>query len=232
LLPVPSEESLQFCSNNTQLEDFFQDLSDSVEHVLIILAVVILLAAILAMIPHGVLEWWSWRKLKCQARTAEHTLRSMENKDFLEILHILRSPITRKISASVAARFASEKQKALIHWFFAYISHPPALLVLAISIATFVCCLFQIIILNELRKGVPALLTDVGNVEAMISSKIQNASAVWINGTNQQISNVELEINDNLLGWARESTQSLNNTLNTCTIFIVNANLSQWLTLP
>jgi hypothetical protein len=85
-----------------------------------------------------------------------------------------------------------------------------------VSIAAFVSCLFQIILLNEVRKAAPVLAADISDLESLISAKIQNASVFWINGTNAQISSTENDINNNLLGWARDSTQSLNNTLNTC----------------
>ena len=154
--------------------------------------------------------------MRIEARRAEEAFRSMEKHDFLAILHSVRSPFITKISNWVAAKSGSQERKTLVHWFFSYITHPPALLVFAISIAGFLSCLFQIILLNELRKAEPMLLAEIQNVDNMISAKIQNSSAVWINGTNKQISSVELDINENLLGWARQSTQSLNNTLNTC----------------
>lgn len=185
---------------------------------LVILAAIILVAAILAMVPYAILEWWSWRKIKSHAKVAEDALHSMEKPDFLEIVQIIASPIAYKLSTLVTARASSPKKKILVRWFFAYVTHPPALLVFAISIAAFISCLFQIAILNEVRKAAPVLVADVGDIQALISSKIQNASALWINGTNKQISDTEFEINDNLLGWARDSTQSLNNTLNTCII--------------
>lgn len=216
LLPVPAQENLQFCSNNTSLDDFFQDLISSVHRILIILAVIILVAALLAMVPHAALEWWSWRKLKFHAKIAEDAHNSMEKPDFLEIVLILACPIAYKLSTLFSSKFASQKKKILVRWFFAYVTHPPAVLVLAISMAMFISCLFQIALLNEVRKAAPVLVADVGDMQALISSKIQNASALWINGTNQHISDTELQINDNLLGWARESTLSLNNTLNTC----------------
>lgn len=216
LLPVPAKENLQFCSNNTSLDDFFQDLINSVHRVLIILAIIILLAALLAMIPNAILEWWSWRKIKVHAKIAEDAHYSMEKPDFLEIVQILASPIIYKLSTMASSKSSSQKKKILVRWFFAYATHSPALLVLAISMAMFVSCLFQIALLNEVRKAAPALVTDVDNLQALISSKIQNSSALWIDGTNKQISDTEFQINDNLLGWARESTQSLNDTLNTC----------------
>jgi hypothetical protein len=185
---------------------------------LVILAAVILVAAILAMVPHAILEWWSWRNIKSHAKIAEDALHSMEKPDFVEIVQIIGSPITYKLSTLLSAKASSLKKKILLHWFFAYVTHPPALLVLAISIAAFISCLFQIALLNEVRKATPVLVADIGNIQDLISSKIQNSSALWINGTNKQISDTEFEINDNLLGWARDSTQSLNNTLNTCII--------------
>lgn len=207
---------MQFCSNNTQLTDFFQELLDSVQHILIILAVVILLVALLAMIPHGVLEWWSWRKIHQHAKLVEDAMRSPEKPDYLEIVQILAFPLSYRISTAITSRFATPKSKALVRWFIAYITHTPALLVLAVSIAAFVSCLFQIILLNEVRKAAPVLAADISDLESLISAKIQNASVFWINGTNAQISSTENDINNNLLGWARDSTQSLNNTLNTC----------------
>ena len=222
LLPVPAKETLQFCSNNSHLDNFFQDLINSVQHTLVILAAVIFVAAFLAMIPQALLEWWSWRKLKSHAKIAEDALHSMQKPDFLEIVQIIASPITYKLSTLVSAKTSSPKKKILVRWLFAYATHPPALLVFAISIAAFISCLFQIALLNEVRKAAPVLVADVGNMQALISSKIQNSSALWINGTNKQISDTEFHINDNLLGWARDSTQSLNNTLNTC-IIPVNA---------
>jgi hypothetical protein len=83
-------------------------------------------------------------------------------------------------------------------------------------LALFISCAFQAILLNEVNKAVPVLLADVADMQAQISAKVQNASALWIDGTNKQLSDTEAQINENLLGWARESTLSLNNTLNTC----------------
>jgi len=168
------------------------------------------------MIPYGVLEWWSWRKTHQHARLVEDAMHSPEKPDYFDIVQILAFPLSYRISTTIASRFASPKSKALIRWFVAYITHTPALLVLAVSIAAFVSCLFQIILLNEVRKAAPVLVADIADMESLISAKIQNASAFWINGTNAQISSTENDINNNLLGWARDSTQSLNNTLNTC----------------
>jgi hypothetical protein len=215
------------------LDDFFQGLDDAVQHVLIALAVVILLAALLAIIPYSILEWWSWKKLKYHARLAEEALHSMEKPDFLELAQIMGSPVSYKISTLISARFQSQKTKVLIRWLFYYVTHTPALLVLAIAIASFISCLFQVFLVNEVRKAAPELVTDIQNLEDLVSSKIQNASSLWIDGTNRQISNIELQINNNLLGWAQESTLSLNNTLNTCNLLRPpkSANVTQLLTL-
>lgn len=180
---------------------------------------VILLAALLAMIPYGILEWWSWRKMHQHAKLVEDAMHSPEKPDYVEIVQILAFPLAYRFGTTITSRFVSPKSKALVRWFIAYITHTPALLVLAISIAGFLSCLFQIILLDEVRKAAPALVADIADMESLISTKIQNASVFWINGTNAQISNTENDINTNLLGWARDSTLSLNNTLNTCYLF-------------
>jgi len=184
---------------------------------LIVLAVIIFLAAIFAMVPYAILEWWSWRKLNIHAKIAEEAFSSTEKPDFIEMASIFSAPIVYKISTWIGTKFTTPKKKILVRWFFAYVTHTPALLVFAISIAAFMSCLFQIILLNEVRKAAPVLVADVGDMQALISAKIQNASSLWIDGTNKQISDTETGINDNLFGWAKESTESLNNTLNTCT---------------
>ena len=185
----------------------------------VILTILTLLAAVLAMVPYAALEWWSWRKLKSHAKTTEEALQSMQKPDFLEILQILRSPISYRVSGWLTPRGASVKKRVLVRWLLAYVTHPPALLVLAVSLALFVSCIFQAILLNEVQKAVPVLLEDVADMEAEITAKLQNASSFWIDETNRQLSDTESEINQNLLGWARESTLSLNNTLNTCEVF-------------
>jgi hypothetical protein len=154
--------------------------------------------------------------MRHHAKITEEALQSMQKPDFLEILQILRSPISYRLGDWLTPSSASDKKKALVRWFLAYITHPPALLVVAVSLALFVSCIFQAILLNEVQKAVPGLLADVADMQAQISAKVQNASALWIDGTNKQLSLTETQINDNLLSWARESTLSLNNTLNTC----------------
>lgn len=219
LLPVPPQEDITFCSNNPQLNDFFQSLVEAIQRMFVILTILTLLAAVLAMVPYAALEWWSWRKLKSHAKTTEEALQSMQKPDFLEILQILRSPISYRVSGWLTPRGASVKKRVLVRWLLAYVTHPPALLVLAVSLALFVSCIFQAILLNEVQKAVPVLLADVADMEAEVTAKLQNASSFWIDETNRQLSDTESEINQNLLGWARESTLSLNNTLNTCEIF-------------
>jgi len=183
---------------------------------MVILITLTLLAAFLAMVPYIVLEWWQWRKLQRKARLADSYLTARKENDFLEMLQIVASPITYKISTVLTKRISSPRKKILIRWYFAYLTHPPALLVLAISLAAFLSCLLQLVLLREVQKAAPEFVQDVSNLENIISAKIQNATAFWVQGTNERISQTEQFINGNLLGWARDGTQSLNNTLNTC----------------
>jgi len=215
---VPSKETIVFCSNNTKLDDFFVGLAADVHRVLVIFAVLMVLGALMAMLPSAFLEWWSWRKIKRQAAIAEEVIRSSKNLDILELVQVVDSPLAYRISQILTGHAKSEQQRILLRWFVAYITHPPALLVLAVSIAGFLSCLFQLIIVNEIHKAAPQLVTDVSDMEALVSSKIQNATSFWVNGTNTQISDTESFVNDNLLGWARDSTQALNDTLTTCSI--------------
>jgi hypothetical protein len=218
LLPVPSKETIVFCSNDTNLENFFVDLAADVHRILIILAVLIFLAALFAMVPSAFLAWWSWRKMKRQATIAEELIQSSRRLDVLELVQAVNSPLTYRLSKMLTPRAKSEEHQILLRWFIAYITHPPALLLLAVSIAGFMSCLFQLIMVNEVRRAAPVLVTDISDMEASVTSKIQNATLFWVNGTNAHISEVESFVNNNLLGWARDSTEALNNTLTTCSI--------------
>lgn len=218
LLPVPSKETIVFCSNDTKLNDFFVDLAAGVHRLLIIFAVLMLLAALIAMLPSAFLEWWSWRKMKRQAAVAEEVIRSSRNLDILELVQAVDSPLAYKISRMLTRSAKTDEHRILVRWFIAYITHPPALLLLAVSLAGFLACLFQLILVHQVRSATPVLVTDVADMEKLVTSKIQNATSFWVNGTNAHISDAESFVNDNLLGWARDSTQALNNTLNTCFI--------------
>ena len=218
LLPVPSKETIVFCSNDTNLEDFFVDLAAAVHRTLIIFAVLMFVAAVVAILPSAFLEWWSWRKMNSQAAIAEEFIRSSRKLDVLELVQAVDSPLTYKLSKMLAPRAKSEEYRILLRWFIAYITHPPALLLLAVSIAGFLSCLFQLIMVDEVRRAAPVLVNDINNMEALVTSKIQNASLFWVNGTNAHISEVESFVNNNLLGWARDGTEALNNTLTTCSI--------------
>ena len=215
---MPSIETIVFCSNDTKLNGFFIDLAADVHRILIIFAVLMVLAALLATPPSAFLEWWSWRKMKRQAAVAEDIIRSSKNLDILELVQVVDSPLAYRISQILTRGAKSEETRILFRWFVAYITHPPALLLLAVSIAGFLSCLFQLILVNQIRQAAPQLVTDVRDMEALVTSKIQNATSFWVNGTNAQISDAESFVNGNLLGWARDSTQALNNTLTTCSI--------------
>ena len=156
--------------------------------------------------------------MKRQAAVAEDIIRSSKNLDILELVQVVDSPLAYRISQILTRGAKSEETRILFRWFVAYITHPPALLLLAVSIAGFLSCLFQLILVNQIRQAAPQLVTDVRDMEALVTSKIQNATSFWVNGTNAQISDAESFVNGNLLGWARDSTQALNNTLTTCSI--------------
>jgi len=223
VLPVPPTQTVQFCSNNSQLNDFFDNLDTSVRQAFIIMAVLVLLGALLSMVPYAALEWWSWRKLRSHANTAEVSLSSMEKPDFLEIVNILMFPTTYKLSTFVGSKFSSPRTRVLIHWFFSYIMHPRALLVLAVAVAAFSSCLLQTVLVNQIQKAVPNLVAEVTDLESLISTKVQEGAEVWVNGTNTQIADLESFINNNLLGWARNGSEALNNTLSTCKLGILYA---------
>jgi hypothetical protein len=227
LLPVPPQNEVQLCSSNADFDKFFETLSGAIDHTFAVLISLTVLAAVLAMIPSAVTEWWQWKRIQQHARLVDMSISSSEKVDLLELLEILASPIVYKLTSLLSKYISCPRKRTIVRWYFAYITHPPALLVLAISIAAFISCLLQLALLRQIQNSAPEFLADISAFELEIASKVQNATAAWVVGTNDQISLVEQSINGNLLGWAQTGTQSINNTLNTCIYpFIIVSNLA------
>ena len=210
LFPVPSKDQLTFCSDNSGINDFFNELV-KVEILAkkIGIAVLVILAT-LVCIPMTFREMQRWRTMQKRSQ-----LISTRAHDPLDVVYIAARPYTSSAGMQVADRFTSSRRQTLARWTVAYATTPPALFVLSLGIAGLFSCLCQYIMLRAVEREVPALAHDVGVFAERVVSSLENASEHWANGTNTVILHMNNRINHDVFGWVNISTTALNNTLNT-----------------
>jgi len=209
LLHVPKKESLSFCSDNNEIENFFKDLivvTDTAKQIAII---VLCILAILACVPMAYREY---RSYNIQRKRSQ--LISANSYDNMDVVYIVQRPYTSTAGMKLASKVSSTKRQTLIRWVIAYITTVPALFVLSLGIAGLFSCLCQYIMLRSLEKEVPHLVNEVVGFEEKVIGALTNSSNLWANTTNTAILNLNNDLNHDLFGWVNTSTTALNSTLN------------------
>ena len=210
LFPVPDKQSLTFCSDNNDINNFFDELV-KIEHIARVAFIVVLtIAAILCCLP---MAWWEiirWRRLQERAKMI-----SLEATDPMDAVYMASRPYTSTVGIMVAHRFTTPRHKVVARWAVAYSTSLPALFILALALAGLFSCLCQYILLKAIEREVPALTSEIANFTDKVVDSLNNASVSWANGINSVIMDTSNGINGDLLGWVNTSTTAVNNTLNT-----------------
>ncbi|KAF4637574.1 hypothetical protein G7Y89_g500 [Cudoniella acicularis] len=210
VFPVPEKKALTFCSNNSDINDFFGGLVKVISTARTIFIIVALLAAILVCIPMGWLEIWRWRKLQLRARSVQKNA-----LDPIDVVYIASRPVTANAGIMVASRIKNQKRKTLFRWFVAYSTTLPALVVLALGMAGLANCLCQYLVLRTLEREVPVIAQEVEGFADKVVDAINNSSESWALGANRVINSTNIKVNEDVFGWVNTSTTAVNNTLNT-----------------
>ncbi|KAL2128074.1 hypothetical protein VTI74DRAFT_9753 [Chaetomium olivicolor] len=212
VFPVAKKQALSFCSDNSFLNDFFENLYGIVAKAKIAFAVVIPILAIAAMVGMGCLEIRRWRRENERARQFNKAA-----QDPLDFSYLVSRPMTGRAGLWFANKFAriSEKNRLLIRWTVAYATSLPALFVLSLAIAGLFSCFCQFIILRSIQKEAPALASQVGNFAGDIVGTLQEVSTSWADGANGVIIKLQDDMNNDLFGWVTNATAAVNNTLET-----------------
>ena len=209
LFPVPAKEQLSFCSSGSGIDKFFGELGHIASIAAKTFVVVLIIAAILACIP---MAYRDVRGYRLQQKTA--VLVGQHSEDPMDTVYIASRPYTSAAGLKAAGLFHTEKQQQLARWFVAYITTVPALFILSLALAGLFSCLCQYIVLQSIKKEVPALADEVGDFAQKVVTTLQNASESWATGTNDVILKTNNDINDNVFGWVNVTTSAVNNTLN------------------
>ncbi|KAK9450624.1 uncharacterized protein V1518DRAFT_370949 [Limtongia smithiae] len=215
-LSVPTKDTLEFCSDNSDIDDFFANLSDGM-HILLKIAIVLLvLAGMLAMVPMGYLELRRWRHLRQHVYTLTNALQRTDKRiDPIDSFHVATDPLVSYAGLFVTRPVQSLRNKVAVRWFLTYVTHGPALLVLSLAVVSLVTAAIQLVFLHRLSQSTPELASEIGNLTATIVSLVDDKAEEWAYDTNTALNNTQDELNDELFTWVLQATSSVNNTLNT-----------------
>ncbi|KAK9470542.1 uncharacterized protein V1510DRAFT_422819 [Dipodascopsis tothii] len=211
-LPVPSKDSLSVCADDDSIGSFF-DTVNGLVHGFVRAAVGLLVAgAIAAMFPMAYYDIRKWRALRRRVFVLNL---SEKHLDPIDVLEVASSPFSHFVGLYVSRPLKSIRNKTLVRWLVAYVTSPPALLVLCLAVTAFVGVWAQTALLHKLRDLSPDLGASVSSVGETVGQTLLDKSAEWADGTNAVLNATQDEINDNLFGWVDTITTSVNNTLNT-----------------
>ncbi|KAL6806204.1 hypothetical protein J3E68DRAFT_37686 [Trichoderma sp. SZMC 28012] len=206
--PRAELQELTFCSDNDSLNRFFTNLQEMVSKARVIFIVILSLVAVGAMIPMAWLEIRRWRQQKQHAK-----LVNQGQQDPMDVIYIASRPYT----ASYGIRFTknmSAKKQILVRWCIAYATSPAALFVLSLALSGFFACLCQYILLKSVQQKTPALTQEVGAFAENVVDSLRNVSDNWAASANGVITDLNDEINNDLLGYVSNATQAVNDTIN------------------
>ncbi|KAK8094745.1 hypothetical protein PG997_001430 [Apiospora hydei] len=213
VFPVAKKEALSFCSNNSGIVDFFENLFKIAHTAKIAFIVVICILAVLVCIPMAYWEIYRWRRTVTYAQTF-----SEKKHDDVHFMMLGASPFTSKVGIQVAEKVSKDEQRRnLIQWAVAYGTSIPAIFVLSLAIAGFVSCLCQYMVLAAVEKEVPALANQVGNFANEVVTSLEGVSEGWARDANSVVLSFQNEINNDVFGYVTNATGAVNDTLNTFT---------------
>ncbi|KAK8130430.1 plasma membrane fusion protein PRM1 [Apiospora kogelbergensis] len=213
VFPVAKKEALSFCSNNSAIVDFFENLFKIAHTAKIAFIAVICILAILVCIPMAYWEIYRWRSTANYAQTF-----SEKKHDDVHFMMMGAHPFTSKVGIQIAEKISKDPQRRnLIQWAVAYGTSLPAIFVLSLAIAGFVSCLCQYMVLAAVEKEVPALANQVGNFAHEVVTSLEGVSEGWARDANGVVLSFQNEINNDVLGYVTNATGAVNDTLNVFT---------------
>jgi hypothetical protein len=209
LFPVPQKETLNFCTGNNHINNFFDHLRQIARTAKKVFVSVLLILALVACVPAALLEIRRYARLKVRAYKVNQYA-----TDPIDTIYLSARPYTSDIGRWAAAKFRSTRRQVLVRWCVAYCTSLPALLLLSIALAGLLSCLCQYILLKIVQREVPALTAEVAEFAGDVVNGLNKASSSWATGANALIIKEGGKLNNDLFTWVNISTVAVNNTLN------------------
>lgn len=207
--PLAEKQRLTFCSDSDDLNSFFNGLHSTVGTSRTALVAVLASLALAAMAPMAYLEIKRWRRQRDNARMAEQGM-----YDPLDVVYLSSRPLSATLGMRLSSRFSGRRQ-VLVRWCVAYATSLPALFVLSLAVAGLLSCLCQLIVLRSVQARVPALAERVGDFAGDVVGRLEGSSKEWAAAGNDVLSDLDKELNGDLLELVKDGTSAVNNTLNT-----------------
>ncbi|EEB05846.1 conjugation protein [Schizosaccharomyces japonicus yFS275] len=214
ILPIPAVTTVYYCDDLTT-NNAHQVLGIVLRDTIKVVVVILVALCIWFTIPAFFREWWTWTRIRIKASGLLQEFTLNEKLDPIRLVTSVYTPfsslirfVCRKLSHSPPVQYS-------IQWFFLYVTHQPALLILGIGLAGVLASLVQLYMLRKLQAAIPKLST-VANYTMIDTGKIlSNVSNVWANETNQVLLNSQNHLNTLLFSYVNSTTSTFNNTLNT-----------------
>lgn len=201
---LKSFDSVNFCNESKELTDLIEHLSSLISKVATIILVVLCVLLLLDVIAIGVLEFIKNRKFSRMAESFEtsnnlrNALVNSRKSNFMFLYRLNR--IFTKVS---------ESRKIKILWLINYCTTSFAFNVLLISLAGFFAVALQFIILRILKSLKIDKYTDI------VNKSLSNDTAAYVKNLNVYFADEESKLNKELFGYIKDTSSSINSTLNT-----------------
>ncbi|KAI0303569.1 hypothetical protein B0F90DRAFT_1626461 [Multifurca ochricompacta] len=235
VLPVPDRSALTFCDNmDTSVID---DLGHDLLHITKIGIILVAILAVVLLAGYFLLEWYKWLFLK---RHLEYTRQAwmsdpavvhlgpaiaptitLSDHNLLMLQADSAHPLLTRLANRISAILhLTPSQHINLSWFFHYVFHPPALACFLIGFFGILSVQLQLLAVAPLEAKfhdrTNAAVSDFsGTIFTSLNQSMYDQSALYANGINNHIDNIQSTINDGLFGWVNGTTTTLNNTINT-----------------
>lgn len=187
----------------------FEVARDKIRHNLNIFFIIVVIVLCLALIFTILWSLWAskkqWERLEQAAIDSSVTETSMVAHNRINLAN-----------ANWPQRFALQKLSGypiMWQWYVNYICQIPALVLLGIGTAGAVITILEFIALEVFRKAAKTLGHEANSLEGALNRATSKELNQWYNSTNMAIASTENQINDELLGWVRKGSSTVNSSL-------------------
>ncbi|CAG8448775.1 9795_t:CDS:2 [Diversispora eburnea] len=233
VLPQPQKNNITFCQQSLDLT-FLDNLTNDLIKAAYIGITIIIIVGILMIIGNAIITWISHRKFKriinkFDSEEYSDFFSSFGKKEFnkesnketmMTIIKSVEYPFISFQILKTSKYFKKLENRNLYRWFWDYILHRSAIVILIIGLAGVLGIYIQLWILqtvrNDYQQVTKDFVTSFGNsVMDLVNSQMNSTSQKYSSESNLIISNFENNVNDNVFGWANITTNTLNDTINT-----------------
>ncbi|CAG8456389.1 11843_t:CDS:2 [Acaulospora morrowiae] len=222
LLPVPPKNKVEFCAQHLDLSVLDELAQDLIKAARIGIAIVAILGLLMIIANAIYIKFSHWRFMVHVDRTTV-TIQLVNitytRESTIELIKIADHPLISRWIIKSSKFFKRSENRNLYRWFWDYILHRPAIIVLLIGIVGILGIYVQILILNVVRQNyrepIKQTINTFGNaVMNLVNSQMNSTSIKFASDSNFVIADLEKVVNNDLFGWVNITTTAINNTLN------------------